>query len=277
MQSYIKFVKGVDLASYRGGHTPSELIMADHGDVVVTYAPFEHINTSAELVLVGLTPGRTQAANALEALQSALSEGMSREASLERAKLEASFSGKMRNSLVAMLDFVGAPEKFGFQTAAAFFEPGSRMVHFTSALRYPVYLADGKDYSGTPKPLGHPELRRMVETHLAEEANVLRKALWVPLGAHAEASLTHLVDMGLLDARKVLCGLPHPSGANAERIAYFLKRKSRTSLSAKTNPEKIDTAREHIERQIAKLPGTMGSRSSVASEGRISPVSVNAF
>jgi hypothetical protein len=40
--------------------------------------------------------------------------------------------------------------------------------------------------------------------------------------------------------------LPHPSGANAERIAYFLGNKARESLSIKTNPDLLDQAKVKI-------------------------------
>lgn len=93
----------------------------------------------------------------------------------------------------------------------------------------------------------------MVETYLAEEAEALPNAVWVPLGAHAEACLKHLAALGRLDGRRVLSGLPHPSGANAERIAYFLGRKPRGALSAKTNPDRIDAARERVMEQMAAL------------------------
>ena len=47
--------------------------------------------------------------------------------------------------------------------------------------------------------------------------------------------------------------MPHPSGANAERIAYFLGRKSRDQLSVKTNADRIDDAREHMRLQVEAL------------------------
>ncbi len=94
-----------------------------------------------------------------------------------------------------------------------------------------------------------------METHLAEEAAALPNAIWVPLGGHAEAGLTHLAEAGRLDPARILTGLPHPSGANAERIAYFLGRKPRAALSSKTNAERIDAARERLQRQVAGLAG----------------------
>jgi hypothetical protein len=49
----------------------------------------------------------------------------------------------------------------------------------------------------------------------------------------------------------VLAGLPHPSGANAERISYFLGRKSKEALSSKTNATKIDEAKLVLLKQLA--------------------------
>jgi hypothetical protein len=57
----------------------------------------------------------------------------------------------------------------------------------------------------------------------------------------------------VIQRERVLEGLPHPSGSNAERIAYFLGRKNRGALSSKTNPEKLDRAREVLRRQVARL------------------------
>ena len=57
---------------------------------------------------------------------------------------------------------------------------------------------------------------------------------------------------GLIDGDRLLDGLPHPSGANAERIAYFLGRKPREQLSAKTNADSIDTARGELVRKIQR-------------------------
>jgi hypothetical protein len=58
---------------------------------------------------------------------------------------------------------------------------------------------------------------------------------------------------GKLDPARVLEGLPHPSGANAERIAYFLGRKPREMLSAKTSAASIDAARERIKALVEAL------------------------
>ena len=227
-------------------------MMQRAGNITIEYAPFDHIERGAELVIVGLTPGRTQAANALDSLAADLRGKTPVETALAKAKRTASFSGAMRTNLLGMLDAMGVPGLFRRESAAEFFSREDGLVHFTSALRYPIYVS-GRNYSGAPDPLGHPALRDMIDTHLAEEAAALPKAIWIPLGRHAEAALLHLAGSGRLDRRKVLAGLPHPSGANAERIAYFLGRKGRDQLSGKTNAARIDEAKRQLVRQIESL------------------------
>lgn len=248
-ESYFSTVSNLDLSAYRAGAEHPGLVQGRSGALTVEYAPFDHIEDKAELVIVGLTPGRQQAANALEALAGELKMGTSPKLALERAKRTASFSGPMRANLTAMLDEIGVPALYGRTSAGEFFSDRHSRVHFTSALRYPVYLA-GKNYSGTPNPLSQPILKAMIETHLAEEAKQLRAAMWVPLGQHAEAALLHLASSGALPRTSILVGLPHPSGANAERIAYFLGRKDRAALSAKTNATRLDEAKRQLLEQV---------------------------
>ena len=58
-----------------------------------------------------------------------------------------------------------------------------------------------------------------------------------------------------MKAERILHGLPHPSGANAERVAYFLGRKERAALSSKTNGAQLDAARQAL---LAQMDGLMG-------------------
>lgn len=249
---YLKAVAETDLRAYRSGAAMPALLMRQAGDLTVEYAPFDHIERDAELVIVGLTPGRQQAANALETLATEMRNGTATPLALERAKRTASFSGPMRSNLLSMLDAIGVPVIFGRQHAAEFFSDKKARVHFTSTLRYPVFV-DGENYSGSPKPLSHPMLREMIDTHLLEEAKALPRAIWVPLGQHAEAALLHLSSSGHLDRAKILAGLPHPSGANAERIAYFLGRKARGDLSPKTIADKLDRLKVELLGQVRQL------------------------
>jgi hypothetical protein len=234
------------------GKTRTALTLHADGNLNVIWAPFDHTPAEARLVIVGITPGAVQAEKALAAFSMALKAGMSPAEASRHAKLTGSFSGPMRSNLVAMLDHVGAHRALGVGSCAEVFEPARELAHFTSALRHPVFVG-GENYNGTPDMLRTPALREMVETHLAAEARALPGAVWLPLGPKALAAVRHLVDLGVLDGTRVLEGLPHPSGANAERIAYFLGRKPREALSAKAPSGPIDSARASLRLQLSKL------------------------
>jgi hypothetical protein len=223
----------------------------ESGPLSAIYAPFDYVPTGARIAIVGITPGRVQADNALRAASRALRAGKSIEQAAAIAKLEASFSGtQTRNNLVAMLDEVGLASKFGLNTCAGLFAPGSEQVHFTSALRYPVFLA-GDNYRGNPSMTRTPALRQMVETYLAEEVRALSGTLWLPLGPKPAEALAYLVRAGVLKKELVLDGMPHPSGLNGERVSAFLGKIDRASI--KTDIAKLVAARARLTNQIATL------------------------
>lgn len=228
------------------------LVMATDGELSISYAPFDYIAPQARLVIVGITPGAQQAANALAEARRQLLAGASAETALKAAKVYASFSGPMRTNLISMLDHIGLNRLAGVNSTADLWVGSAECVHFTSALRYPVFVGV-ENYSGSPSMTRTPILRALITDCLAKEAAKLSEAIWVPLGPKPEEAIGLLVTSKLLAADQVLSGLPHPSGANAERIAYFLGRKNRADLSTKTSPDTIDRARDRLAQQVARL------------------------
>ena len=235
----------------RGNFKQSMVI--DRADrISICYAAFEHINRSAKVVLVGLTPGEQQAIRANDAAAEQLSAGASDQEALKAAKVFASFSGPMRANLVALLDSIGLPEKLGIESTNLLFGERSDLCHFTSALRYPVFV-ENRNYSGSPSILRHPLLKKMVDDYLSKELSLLAAGAWyIPLGKESAEALGYLSGKGVIPQARVLDGLPHPSGANAERIAYFLGRKEKAALSGKTNPDALDTAKLILMDKISK-------------------------
>jgi hypothetical protein len=118
------------------------------------YAPFDHVNRNAKIAIVGMTPGRFQAANALRAAQEALRAGQSVESAAEKAKVFASFSGEpMRGNLVRMLDLIGVADLLGLPSTSSLWGGDSDLVHFTSALQgtgYWVYFQNSKAVTDYP-------------------------------------------------------------------------------------------------------------------------------
>jgi hypothetical protein len=238
---------------YEGDASAAELRMASAGRVSVYYSPFDWINPSARLVIVGITPGRQQAENALTEAQRALRAGDPPETVLQRATKTAAFSGGLRNNLVALLDHIGLQRWLRIDSCEALFGASAHLVQTTSMLQFPVFVDDGKNYNGSPAPTDHPLLRRMLLEHFGASVKHLGSAVFLPLGPAVTDALAWLASQRVLDPSRVLSGLPHPSGANAERIAYFLGRKSREILSAKTDADKLDAARARVMQAVAGL------------------------
>lgn len=222
------------------------------GNVESYYTPFDHINVDAKVILVGITPGPTQLFNALKSIQSSLLKCEMNENALELAKQEGAFSGPLRKPLVEMLDHVGLNEKLGLESCLDLFGCRKDLVHTTSLLRYAVFV-DGKPYNGSkPNMLKNDLMQKMINEYFLDEINNLPDAVIVPLGVKVAAVLKDLVNKGKIDETRVLSGVPHPSGQNAERIAYFLGRKDRNSVS-KVNVQKADTEKELLKEKIALL------------------------
>ncbi|ELR64523.1 hypothetical protein C942_02336 [Photobacterium marinum] len=230
-----------------------ELLIEQSGDYQSFYSGFDHINTRAKLVIVGMSPGHTQAQKANIVAGNVLRAGGTAQQALEQAKKVASFSGPLRNNLVRLLNHIGIHDLLKINCASTLFTAeNEHLVHYTSAFRYPV-LKKGKPIS-TAKPFkNEPMLLNMVESLLAEEAQALPHAIWLPLGQGVESALLHLAQQGLLTPEQILSGLPHPSGANAERISYFLGEKLKSQLSIKTNPHKLDAIRDELVKKLTHL------------------------
>ncbi len=208
-------------SSYARDQLMTETFLLDRdGDISVYYAPFDHVNESARLVLVGLTPGWTQMNVSFAEARGAITDDESDDDVLKRAKRVASFSGSMRTNLVSMLDELGISAALGVESASHLFDPyGEDHLQSTSALRYPVFI-DGKNYSGHPAAATKPVLRPYFEV-LADELASVDSALVVPLGKAVEGILAPLTADGSLDSSRCLFGFPHPSGANAHRARLF--------------------------------------------------------
>lgn len=229
-----------------------KLRLAQDGPIEVYYVPFEYINANARVVIVGITPGRTQLINAVGELRKQLDRGASTVDALIAAKQVGAFSGSMRPNLIKMLDSVGINRWLGLPSCETLFDSDNGLVQTTSVLRNAVFV-DGANYGGAPSMIRHPLLRRQVLEQFGEEARALSGAVFVPLGGKVTEALHFVADQGLLNRNRILDGLPHPSGENSERINYFLGRKPKHQLSRKTNPNKLDGAREHLVRKVAAL------------------------
>lgn len=231
---------------------PASFLLGQDSPLTSHYIPFDYVNPSARLVLVGITPGFTQWKNAMREAQRQLAAGVSMDAAHLAAKRTGAFSGAMRPNLIALLDHIGLHRWLGLASCEELFGAAAHLVQTTSILRHPVFV-DGANYNGAPSMIRTPFLQQQIDRHFVEEAKSLGNAVFVPLGPKVSEGLDWLASRGVMPADRILHGLPHPSGANAERIAYFLGRKERSTLSAKTNAEKLDAVSQDLRSRVLQL------------------------
>lgn len=200
--------------------TPDFLLHRD-STVELYYAPFDYVNEKARVALIGIAPGWYQAELSFRTARDALRQGLPYEAASALARRTASFSGPIRRTLVSMLDGVGIHEALGIASCAALYGEHHDLLHTTATVRYPVFV-QGKNYSGySPDLFKTPILRRFVTEALPAELARTPGALVIPLGKSVSDALRSLAAEGLLDAERLLPGLPHPSGANAHRHVQY--------------------------------------------------------
>lgn len=205
---------------------PDELRLFQDKRLSVFYAPFDHINRKARVVLLGITPGWQQTQIAYNVYSDALAAGHDRAKAMALVKQEAAFAGSMRSNLIAMLDELELNTMLDVHSTAELFNQAADAVHTTSLLRYPVF-AGSRNYTGhSPLPTKHPFLRQVMQDVLLPELAAIREALIIPLGRSTSSTLELLCSEGSLDTARCLFGFPHPSGANGHRKSEFLKHRA---------------------------------------------------
>lgn len=258
---YREAIRSLDLAQVAApAQIPEAFLLGREGRYSTHYIPFESIHPQARIVVAGITPGFVQWKNAMREAQRQLAAGSDDATVLRAARLAGAFSGAIRPNFVALLDAIGVQRWLGIASCATLFGEDAGLVQVSAILRHPIFV-DGKNYSGSPSPLRQAFLREQVLRWFAQEARQLPDALYIPMGASVSETLDWLVGEGVIPAGRVLHGLPHPSGANAERVAYFLGRKERAALSSKTNGAQIDAAREGLLAQMDALIAGRPTRS----------------
>lgn len=250
---YADAIRTLDVDSVRTAHDiPPEFLLAREGKLSSHYLPFEHVNAQARVVVVGITPGLRQWKNAMLEAQRQLAEGAATEDLLRAVRHAGAFSGAIRPNLIALLDAIGLPRWLGLDTCAGMFGASAHLFQISAILRHAVFV-DGVNYGGAPDPVRNDFLRAQMMEYFAHEAALLPDAIYVPVGAAASTGLAWLAQQDIVKEERILHGLPHPSGANIERVAYFLGRKDRAALSAQTNADQLDSARAALLAQVARL------------------------
>ncbi|ACK50256.1 conserved hypothetical protein [Methylocella silvestris BL2] len=218
------------------------LLMDAKDGVNIYYAPFEYINPSARIVLVGITPGPTQMVNANNEARRALLAGQSTAEAIRAAKNVGAFSGEpLRSNLIKQLNHWGFHTWLGLPDSADLFATARHLVQTTSLLRYPVFVNDD-DYRGIPDMTKHPLLRKLLLENFVAEVEELQDAVFVGLGPSVQKVLSNLIQQRVLKPERVIGGMLHPSGNCTYRINYLISERMAPVPHA-TNPVPYDHGR----------------------------------
>lgn len=216
--------------------------MDEDGAVRIYYAPFDYVNRTARVVLVGITPGPTQMVNANNEARRAMISGKSAQDAMRAAKDTAAFSGEpMRGNLIKQLNHWGIERWLGLTDATALFSTERHLVQTTSLLRYPVFVND-QDYRGTPDMMKNALLKKHLLDHFVFEVTKLNDAVFFGLGPMVQNVLDRLRASGVIEKDRIIGGMLHPSGNNTYRINYLAGGRG-TPVPHATNPTSYDNGR----------------------------------
>lgn len=204
----------------------------------IYYAPFEHVNEHAQVVIAGITPGLHQMKKSYSTVLDFKGQETENETILHEVKKNSSFEGPMRKNLITMLDELNLHKHLGLSSTSELFGEASSLVHTTSVITYPVFHK-GKNYSGsTPNILKTELLRDYILQGFAREIESLKNPLIIPLGVNVEKVLAFLAANNRLSPESILSGFPHPSGGNGHRHRQFAENKAAMEKTLKAYFEK---------------------------------------
>ncbi len=264
---FAKVIADIPMGKFWTDDYPDERLLIDtepQRGVRIYYAPFDYVNKAASIAIVGITPGKTQMLAALEEAKRQLAAGADFTASARAAKNHASFSGPMRDRLVEQLDHFRINEYLRLSTCASLFTTHSHLAHFTSSLRYPVFVDKRKkgnpvlceNYTGSsPSIHNQSVLMRYLHSYFAAELRTIPRAVIVPLGAAMHNVCRLLASSGHIDPDRLLLGIEHPSGGSNGNSGYLMYPKPRGNYGMRSSIpfDRIDDNRQGLRDRIERL------------------------
>ena len=169
---------------------------------------FGYVNHAARIVIVGITPGVSQLVNDRSGK------------SPREIKRENAFAGRMRPNLIRMLDYVGVNRLLGIESCATLWSCDFDKVEMTSLLKEATFVK-GKMFNNPALIAKSAKLTAAFNEGFKRDcASYLNAVLFVACGNAVGSVISGLKADGIISAEVI--SIPHPSGANAGRIAAFL-------------------------------------------------------
>lgn len=205
--------------------------------VIFEKTKFDYVNSKAEVVIVGITPGNSQLDGSRDGMTS------------REIKRIYAFTGKMRPNLVKMLDYVGVNNLLGIESCRSLWEEDFDRVEMTSLLKEATYeiKKDGTKemFKHTWKIAKSEKLTKMLNEGFVSDCSQYGKTrLFVACGPGVYDVLCGLKEKGVISAP--IIGIAHPSGGNMGRICCYLGTKEPKDASYEWCLKKAEEAKDII-------------------------------
>lgn len=194
-----------------GAYRPEFVIRQNRRDVL-RYIPFEHVNSDARLVIVGITPGPTQLEEAYSTAQCQLQTGAPRHEAMHEIKKVGAFGGAgMRPNLVRMLRHFSVGAYMGITDEASVWGSNASLFHATSIIPHAAFRHE-RPFAGSFRDIQKSAVFFECFRHcfLPELAELGGQALILGLGPTVDEAPGWCVSQSLLRAHQVLGAFPHP-------------------------------------------------------------------
>lgn len=224
MQNLLNKIKALSLDDLKKDNILKSdlLIHSDQKGLDVVYAPFEHINNKAKVVIVGITPGWTQLINSYRYVIE--NKNTNNDILKIRAKRYASFSGTMRTRLIRWMDEIGVSNALGLDTCSIFFnDVDDETVHTSAVLRFPTFYKLNNYTGHNPKLLKTPYFIKKIENIFIPEMEIFSKSLIIPLGSAVQSVFSYIEEEKMKNFKYILSGFPHSSSLNVGSDKTFKK------------------------------------------------------
>jgi hypothetical protein len=191
-----------------------------------SYVPFEYVNTSAKLVLVGITPGPMQIRLSYRKAQQLLRMEKPDAEVLREIKIFASFGGtKMRSNLVRMLKHFEFGKLFRIADEDVWGR-SAHLLHATSVIPHAAFARSKKFGGSFDYILASDIFRESFERDfILSLARLAEDAWFVALGPTPLATLNWCANQGLIASKQILGAFPHPSPESGSQVAAYLGEK----------------------------------------------------
>lgn len=229
------------------------------------YMPFEHVNTAARLVIVGITPGPNQITESYELASRYLRRGWPEEQIIREVKKTATFGGpQMRPNLLKMLQHFRFRDLLGIAHEEDLWDRNADLLHATSVIPHAAFRS-GKMFAGSFEDVLSSEFyRECFERDFLPSVAGLDDAYFLALGPTPLAALRWCAESGIVTAERILGALPHPSSNSGSQVSIFLRERTAETLHPKDPVRKrlgfLKSAFEDLQANMSHLTVQRGDQ-----------------